>query len=255
MSGYITADPDPETGTVTLTVGTYWDVSEVLRSDLNGTRPVRLPRFFNRKPGFREVVIYDYEAALSGQVQYTLKGDAESPGAWTTLGGTGLPRFILPHSPRAAVVMETVTDYKSSRKTRTTFHEIIGRDDPVPAIGRLTPRTGTLEMWCPEYVHAKNLEALLERGDTVMYRQTEHEGMDMYFHADQVDVEPDGDDWKVSVGYVEVDYPLGGLLTAFGWTFDKLAQRGGTFGTVAQDFRTFLDLAQGEYEVEPEDWA
>lgn len=252
----ITATPDPVTGTVRLELEDGANYAGIARADHNGTRPVRTRA--NQKaaaPGPRTII--DYEPSLSGLIQYSLIEAAPSSTppepTWTTLGGglagpampSDLPRFILPSIPQFSVVVDTVHGYTAARTTRSTFHEIIGRDDSIVAEGRLTPRKGSLEVWLAEYIDARNLDNMLERGQVALYRQAEHPGMDMYFHVESTDVAPDEGAWKMSIAYREVDFPPGDVISGDGWTFNALKGRE-SFYTVARDFRSFLDLAIGQ---------
>ena len=247
----LTATPDPETGTIALTVDDAANYAGIIRADNNGTRPVRA-RADQLPAAAGARTITDYEPALAGLIQYTLLEVVPSPTppapVWAQFPAAMAPRFILPSVPQFAVTAELVHGYSAARKSRSTFHEIIGRNDAIVAEGRLTPRTGTLDVWLGEYIGARNLESLLERGQAAMYRQAEHAGMDMYFHVTGTDLTPDEGDWKLSVGYQEIDFPSGNVMTAAGWTFDKLKLRQ-SFYTVARDYRTFNDLAIGQTAV------
>jgi hypothetical protein len=238
----ITATPDPATATVELVLDPALGITTILRADANGTRPVRLRT--GDLPASGTITVTDYEAAIAGPLFYRVLGAAAEP-VWTSLD-LELPRFILPSIPHFFVVAETVHGYSAGRASRATFHTVIGRDDPLVAEGRLSSRTGILDVWFGTYAEARSLEDMLARGQTAMYRQAEHPGMDMYFHVTGTDVVPDEVSWKLTANYVEVGFPPGNVLTDKTWTFTKLAQVGGSFDEVTDDYASFHDLAVGE---------
>jgi len=238
----ITATPDTDAGTITLTIAHTAPVTSLYRADANGTRPVRLPAGVLPTAATGTLTVVDHEAAMTGYIEYRTN-DAMTA---ATLAGAALPRFVLPFTPVYAVKVETVTNYAGARTSTSTAHEIIGRPDPVLNLGRLRPRVGSLEIIARTYADYRDVEAVFERGAIVLYRQTEHQGMDMYFHATGIAPAPDGGRWRVRLDYQEVTFPDGNLQTPAGWTFDALKAAGGTFNDVAQDYRNFTDLALKE---------
>jgi len=239
----VDAVPDLSAGTVRLTVAASGSVLSVTRSDPNGTRPVRLIGGYLPKTGTFSFT--DYEPALTGQVQYRVKTSTEEAAAWTTLGGQ-LPRFVMPSIPLFSVEVETVYAYSGPRSSRATVHEVVGRRDPIIVQGKLGTRRGSLGILCPDHDAVMRLVAMFERGQTVLYRQSEHPGLDMYFIPVEVSPAPSGKSWELSVSYVEMDYPAGDVQSDPDWTFSKLAATGGTFDAVAANYRTFVDLVLGE---------
>lgn len=247
------ASTDPVAGTITITIDDASRFVRLVRSDVNGSRPVR--RRANQGARAGELVLVDYEPSLSGLIQYQLieTGGVASEPLWTTFGGEArLPRFILPSVPQFFVTVDTVHGYSSARKSRATLHTVINRNDAIVAEGRLTPRRGRLEIFCSEYMHGKNLENLLERGQAALYRQAENPGQDMYFYVDPdggTSFDPDGAAWRLTVDYVEVDFPSGDVISGENWTFDTLAKTGTSFDAVAGSYRSFVDLAIGQKAV------
>lgn len=237
------AVPDAATGTVRLTIAASGSVVTVTRSDANGTRPVRL--IAGKLPRTGTFDLTDYEPSLTGQVQYRAKTSTEEAAAWTTLGSQ-LPRFVMPSIPLFSVEVDNVYAYAAARESRATVHEVVGRRDPIIVQGKLGTRRGSLGIYCPDHDSVMRLLAMFERGQTVMYRQSEHAGMDMYFIPVNASPAPSGKSWELSVSYVEMDYPAGDVQSDPDWTFTKLAATGGTFDAVAADYRTFVDLVLGE---------
>lgn len=239
---------DVENGRVTLTITPPGQVLGIVRADDNGTRPVRLPA--GTLPAAAPLTVTDFEPALSGQVQYRVKTSLEELTAWTTLARPGLPmapRFILPHNPLYAVVVETVTDYSAARTTSATVHEIIGRPDPILALGLMRPRAGRLEVFSRTYQDARDLESLFERGQVAMYRQPENPGADMYLVA--LDLETRQEEqvaWITTINYQEVNAPAGDVLTRMDWTFDALAEAHDTFEDVTRAYANFNQLTISE---------
>lgn len=245
----VEATPDARTAAVTLNLSTVYGVSGILRSDVNGTRPVRLPAGALDGSGPRTVV--DYEPALSGLIQYRLQHNTAPGDVWTELSGADLPRFHLPAIPQFSVTAEAVTAYSATRASRSRFHDVIGRSSPLVVAGRMATRAGTLEAVFGTYGEAEDLIDVLGRGDTVMYRQKEHPGLDMYFHPEDLSVTADpgevpGDEsWTLTIRFREVAFPPGGVTSRPEWSFDALAGAYPTFDDVAQRFETFHDLTIG----------
>lgn len=242
----LTLTPDMRTGSVKIHLDNAAGVTELLRADLNGTRPVRLER--GTLPATGTLTVTDWEPCLSGQVQYRIVHPLEEAAAWVSLPAAALPRFLLPSIPQFSVVCESVSQYDAARSSRSTFHEVIGRTGPLVAEGRLGLRTGKLVAEYGTYAEARDLEDLLERGQTAMYRQQEHPGLDMYFHAEAQAIRytPDTGIWELEISYREVAFPTGPVLSAAAWTFDALADRHKTFSDVAAAYGTFHDLTIGE---------
>lgn len=238
----IKATPDARTGTITLEISDTRGVTGILRADTNGTRPVRLRA--GELPAAGPATVTDYEPALSGLVQYRLEGgDGDT---WTQFDGVEVPRFVLPSIPLYSVPVQAVTAYTAERVSTAKLHYPINRADPIVAQGRLSPRTGRLEIWCEAYADARDLENMLERGQVTMFRQVENPGQDMYFHAQSWALEPDEDTWKATVSYVEVAFPAGAVQSARGWTFARLRTAAESFDALPGVFDTFHDVTIGE---------
>jgi hypothetical protein len=77
-----------------------------------------------------------------------------------------------------------------------------------------------------------------------MFRQAEHAGLDMYFHAIESVAVPNSGKWELTVSYVELTYPSGPVLGA--WTFADLAGTGQTFAEVAAAYPSFNALLLNE---------
>lgn len=248
MSAELTAVADLATGRVDLAITGTAQVLAITRADDNGTRLVRLRE--NALPAAAPLTVTDYEPALSGQIQYRVKTQDGELTAWVTLARPGLPlapRFVLPHNPLYAVAVETVTDYSAARTTSATVHEIIGRPDPILALGLMRPRNGSLEVFSRTYQDARNLEALFERGQVAMYRQAENPGADMYLVSLGLETRQEEQvAWLTTINYQEVMAPAGHVLTREDWTFDALAESLDTFEDAALAYANFNQLTVGE---------
>lgn len=242
----LTLTPDQRTGSVELNLSTAAGVTAIVRADINGTRPVRLER--GTLPATGKLTVTDWEPALSGLIQYRLIGPVLEDSAWTALPKAELPRFVIPSIPQFSVIAQAVTEYSAARQSRSVFHKVIGRAAPLVAEGELEPRTGTLTCLFDTYAEAKDLEDLLERGQTVMYRQQEHPGLDMYFHPERVSINPDPETetWTLAIDYIEVAFPAGAVLSAAAWTFDALAKKYPSFEAVTDAYSSFHNLTIGE---------
>lgn len=231
---------DATASAVVLTVASSSAIAGITRSDSNGTRPVRMRADQKTATGRFEII--DYEPALTGQIQYVLTADPLTPPVWVEIPAGHSPVFVLPSIPQFTVTVDNVHGYAAGRTSRATFHTIVNRTDSIVAEGNLTPRAGRLDIYAAEYIDALNIDNMLERGQCCLYRQSEHAGMDMYFYATDTAIEPDEDAWKLTLSYVEVNFPPGDVLSGAGWTFDALTAAGGTFLDLPARFSTFHDL-------------
>lgn len=237
----ITATPDTRTASVSLTISDAAGVTGIIRADVTGTRRVRLRE--DELPAAGSLTVTDWEPALTGRIQYRLEG--ASGDVWTEVGAE-LPRFHIPSIPQFGKTVEMVTTYAAERESRSIFHEVINRADPLVSEGRMRPRSGSMEVWVETYQDGRDLEDVLERGKVIHFRQSEHPGMDMYFHASRLGLSPEEENWKLSLSYREVAPPAGYVISSAGWTFVELAADNTDFDAVAADYRTFVDVAIGE---------
>ena len=243
----IAAVPNTAAGTMTLTMVKTTSLYEVLRTDANGTRPVRPPAGVLPSMGTTgTVTIIDYEPALAGPIMYQVGGVV----LWTQFPAGQPARFILPLAPTVALAVDAakVTDYAYTRESSGTVHQIIGRPgDPIIAKGRLRSRAGKLTIGCDTYRAARELEAVLETGHEVMFRQPGNAGADMYFDVRRIDVGRQDEWWQLDAEYVAIKPPTAELPAPGTWDFaDLAALPAATFQTIAQDYGSFADLALGE---------
>jgi hypothetical protein len=239
MTITITASPSTVPGAAYLSITTDNPVISLMRADKNGTRPVRLPA--DSLPFTDTQTFMDYEPALSGDVQYRAKTAYGTAEVWMTMGAQG-PRFTIPALPLITVGVDTVFDYAATRESRATVHDVPGRADPIVVQARMGTRRGTLAIVCDSHVDLMDLENLFQQGKTVMFRQSEHSGMDMYFHALTSAVVPSTGKWELTVSYVELSYPAGPVMDPGTWTFEDLALTGDTFAETAATYPTFTAL-------------
>ncbi|TDE91589.1 hypothetical protein EXU48_15705 [Occultella glacieicola] len=243
-----TATPDPANGNILLdiTPGTSSTVDAITRTDANGTHPVRL--LPNQLPTPSQLIVRDYEAALTGPVTYTLTGAGGSQ--VTTSLGSDHPWLFVPVYPQFSAAVESVTGYTSDRATQTTVHQVIGRPDPLVTIGRLQTRAGTLEIWCASHADALTVQNVYSLGHAVMLRQVEHAGLDMYHFARAVTVDPFAPQgartrWRVAVDYVEVNRPTADLAGSLGWNYSELAAAHTSYFEVAFTYADYNALLVG----------
>lgn len=241
------ATVDKDLAAVRLLVDDRAGVTAIIRTDTNGTREVRLPGHL-RLPGIDSGEFVDYEAALGGRVSYRLVHPDFRDLVWVDLSGDWQPRFILPAQPNVAMTVPLVTQYSAARDTGSTFHRVIGRPDPLVVEGQLLTRTGTLRAEFDTLAASAGLEALLRRGKTVMYRQSEHPGMDMYFHVSKFGTEydPELGAWTVSVDYTEVSWPTGPLESNISWTYAAVSAAYTNFTELSLAYESYVDLITGD---------
>lgn len=237
----LSLEVDKRNAAIILAVDNAAGVTGFIRSDRNGTRRVRLRA--DELPATGPLRFTDWEPALSGLIQYQAIGQDAS--AWAEVGAM-LPRFHIPSIPQYSQVVQTVTAYGHTRDTRSVFHEVINRSDDVVAEGEMTPRRGRLAAVCETYQDALDLESVLRRGKVIQYRESDHHGIDMYFHTVSLAVDQEADRWVVTLEYREVDFPTGPVLSTKNWTFAALAAEVPSFEDVTARYGTFIDLAIGE---------
>lgn len=107
-----------------------------------------------------------------------------------------------------------VLDYSAPRESASVEHPILGRPDPVHAVGPLRTRKGSLELFYPTLALARAAERLHE-ASRVMLRDTEFPELDMYYVPRTVALAPTQERtatqrWRLSVDYTEV-YATAGL--------------------------------------------
>lgn len=237
-------------GLIILTVTHDAAVNGIDRADLNGTRALRTIGIFPQA-GSGSFAVTDYEASLTGLVEYRVHTATGVVVARATIGIPGVaqrPRFGLPFVPQQRATVDTVLAYEETRETSSTFHQVIGRKDPLVILGGLRPRTGRLKIFCDTYAESREVLAVMQRGTTVFYRQAEHAGLDLYFIPTRYAASADADSktWEVEVEYTEVDYPLGDIRPVSGWTFNALKAEESSFNAVSKKYNTFENLTIGE---------
>lgn len=252
----ITATPDPDTASVVLLVTPTATVTSLLRSDANGTHPVRT--LAGVLPITGPVVVTDYEASLAGTITYTTSGATPAAGAAvTTALDLDQQWLMVPVVPQWSLQVDAapparnpgVLDFTGQRTSASTVHQVIGRADPLVALGPLLLRTGTLEVWCAGLAQARTLEAAYDRGEVVLLRQ-QVPGLDLYHVATQTAIAADPAltvprRWHLTVTYAEVDWPPGDQVGTLGWSIDDVTATYATVSVVALTYATINDLTVG----------
>lgn len=192
-----------------------------------------------------DLVLTDYEAG-SGTVIYTA-GTATASTTWDI----GAPWLFVPVMPNYSARLQSVLDYSASGDSLGTIHELLGRTDPVAVLRGMGTRAGNLSLWCGTFPAAVAVLEALKRGQVLMLRQPEHQGMDMYFTATGYNIKPltvdgAGTVWAVDVGYRQIARPLAPLAGSLGWTFAALASRYPTFAALPGAYATFQTLQLDE---------
>lgn len=216
---------DAPNGFNRLTITPTAAVTGIRRSDANGS--VELRTMTGQLPHAAPAVLLldDYEAS-EGTSTYTV----------TTTAGTVSGSIVLalespwigtPEAPQFSAAVPAVLGYGAGGSTRSTVHEPDGRGDAVVIVMGGAKRRGTMTVQGGTYATALALFGLCQRGQTLMLRQTDHAGMDMYFlplNWDIVTSRTDGaaSEFDLDIQYLEVGRPAGALAGALGWTWDEL---------------------------------
>lgn len=243
-----TATPDPTTGTVDLVVTpTTETVTAIQRRDANGIRPVRT--LAGLLPANGSIATVDSEASLKGNVTYQVV-TSTGPGPQRTVALNAPGWWLVdPMLPTYATPLERVMETTATRVNTTTWHEVIGRPDPVATIKSLGARTGTYTLWAGTYEDAVGLVALYDQERVLLLRQGLYGGMDCYHLAETTTIapyDPEGRRWQVVVAYREVAAPAGALLTQPGWTYDDLAATYPTYDSLMFAFASYNALTLGD---------
>lgn len=235
---------DPGTGSNRLTITPTAEVTRVRRTDANGTADVRtMTGVLPHSTGV--LILDDYEPA-HGVATYTL----------TTAGGTvtgaitlalSSPWLGTPEVPQYSAPVPAVLDYGAGTSTLSTVHEPDGRYDPIVIVRGASSRRGSLTVSGGSYPAALNLLRLCQRGQTMLLRQTQHNGMDMYFIPMQADIVTalaagPSSQFDLTLQYIEVGRPTGALSGALGWTWESLAAAFPTWGDVFEAYATWGDV-------------
>jgi hypothetical protein len=242
----LTATPDITTASVLLTITKTATVSRIERTDINGTHEVRVPAYTLPSAGAGILHITDYEAA-HGSVTYRVYHSGSSSVATKTATVTlAQPWVFVPALPELSVTVPQITTYQSARTSSTILHKVIDRADPVVSIGKLGLREGQLEIWCPDYLSTRALDAAIDSGEILQLRQTVP-GLDMYFTVSDTDVQPYSEEgaltqYRYSVRFQETARPVDKLKGGRGWTYAELADSFATYAEVTAAYATYADL-------------
>lgn len=106
----------------------------------------------------------------------------------------------------------SVLNYDESEERTGELRQVIARRDPVGNPGVMTLRRGALSLWFNDYADARAARSVLDRSQTVLLRQPDFPGMDLYFNPSRVKLEPASLEtqvirWQVTVDYDEVLAP------------------------------------------------
>jgi hypothetical protein len=200
-----------------------WLGTTIRRTDANGTSVVVREgpsgQDTTGTTGSGVMTVTDYEAALTGTVNYTVTdgngvtanasvGAVVSPGLWFTLPATSNPATP---TPPTFVQATMVTSFDEAADSNGSIHKIIGRADPVTNPGPLSTRSGSMAVWCTDYAAAVALRKLLANGAVAQLRQPSYPGMDMYFVGTRVRIAPEditaSQRWMATLDYTEVVVP------------------------------------------------
>lgn len=152
--------------------------------------------------------------------------------------------------PNLSMRLEAILEYSSSRETGSTVHNIINRADPVVVFGEHKLRKGSMEIFANSYADLLEIEAIVGTGQTLLLRQTENAGMDMYFYGVRTEQmvlfrPSDPSKWSLLVEFVETAYPYDYLLGTYGWTIADALARNATILEELTEFPLISDGVEG----------
>lgn len=254
MTTTVTTVPQTSIASIVVTVSghTSGTLVALTRTDANGSRAVRLYEDQDLSSGL--LVVTDAEAALVGPVVYSatvsVSGTAETATESTQFEDGISPRLHPAIRPDLGVTLSHVLQYNSTRPTATTVHQVIDRREPLVALGVQGARTGVIDLFANTYTDARAIESTLGQGETMMLRQAEYGGLDMYFTALSTEVYPDESRtavrrWIVRVEFQEISWPSTPLFGSVGWTIAASLARNATLADSQAEFPTVGDLLIG----------
>jgi hypothetical protein len=248
----LTATPIPELAAVRLeAAGAPAGPLAITRFDVNGAHLVR--QLFEQETSAGVLVVTDYEAALHGALTYELDDGTYV----TTELNTAAPVASVAVSPYHRRSVRNFVNLSELVDDAGAEHRILDAAEPVVVAGAMSTRAGTLEAWCSTYEDATALRATLARGEVVLFRHPEHDGMDTYARVRRVAVSPRPElvmdettgrptrRWSVTIDYREQSAPETALLSAAGWNFGEHTNLGVTFAESLTLFPTFRDRVVG----------
>lgn len=249
----ITAELLPATAAIRLTITTTTALVSLVRADNNGTANVRtrggdvlgvIP------PAGVDIVTTDYEPS-AGTVVYTATDTLGAIAQVTVQFALPAPWLFVPVMPSYSSQLQTVTGYNAQVPGRSTVHEPLGKTNPTVVIRSMGSKRGALGLWAGTHAAAQGILDTLSRGEVLMLRQQEHQGMDMYFIAlaadlDTLAVAGAETVWGVTVQYIQVSRPQGNLASALGWDFAALGASAPDFASLRTKYATFEAMRLNE---------
>ena len=214
----------PATGYNRLTITPTADVTRVRRTDANGTYDVRVLDGQLPHAAPDVLTLDDYEAA-KGTSTYAVITTAGTVSGSIVLALTS-PWLGTPETPHYSAPVASVLTYGAGVVNQSTVHEPDGAPAIVIVRGGST-RRGSMTIQGGSYSTALNLLRLCQQGRTMLLRETQHPGMDMFFMPMNADIITSlaagaASQFDLSVQYIEVGRPTGPLAGAFGWTWDDV---------------------------------
>jgi len=250
VTALVTALDLDDAGVVLTITGAPAGAVSIVRTDVNGTAPVRLRT--GQEPIAGTLIVTDYEAALVGTLLYVWTDALGATGAVSTsLDLEGTPaRIAHAQLPAMRTTPEYVTGYGASRTSATVVHWPADRGDPVVMTRPARTREGSLTAFYRSHAEAAAGAAVLTPGRFLHLRQADHAGLDMHFAVLDSTVEPlellaAGWVWSVAAQFVEVKSPNVPLLGAAGWTYADLTAASTSYSAVRVEFDTYADLIVG----------
>jgi hypothetical protein len=235
----------PVAGPVYLQIGFFDEAGEIAGSRVGGDtvnlsadvygRPfvtatvpagtTRLRAYLNF-PGMgpNDTARYDAVMLTQGALRDAFSGDTVDPTGvltyrWQGSAGGSFSDLLDPRtapgpwlSTPAWDTVPSILNYDETEERGGQLRRVINRRDPVGNAGVMGYRTGTLDMWFANYADARAARAVLERGQTVLLRQPDFPGLDLWFVPGTVKLAPASLDtatirWQLTVTYDEVAAP------------------------------------------------
>lgn len=205
----LTLSPQPARGAITLTAtgltGTLTSIVRWGSNDIAGSVVRRPPGLAVSGGGF---TFTDYDVP-PGHDRYRYYVTTSGSNVWADVDMVRGPSIGPVQNPAQTIAIDLVTDFRATRTTAATVHQVIDRTDALVTLnaGRLVQ--GSVDLWVASYTAALALEAVLNTRDVLALRGDNSTPLQRWLVPQRVELAPQNQQttprrWSVRVDFVEV---------------------------------------------------